>query len=291
MGRILLLVAVVLLVVWLLRGRAWARKRRSGGGTAAAADGTAAAGRSGTHGAAALPRDRRVLLQARVGLWRALPPDLQDKLLPRIEEFLARVPFIGAGGLAVTEDMRTVIAAQACLVTLGGEDAGFEALHGVTLHPDEFVVEEADEDEDTGVVTEGWRTLSGQSVDGERIVLSWRDVEEAEHRDDGYNVVIHEFTHFLDQTRPGGDPAAHRALATAHEELCDAVDRGDDTLLDPYGAEDLTEFLAVAAEMFFSRPSDLRTHHPSLYGILRVSFALDPASWPGDTSADADHSL
>ncbi len=282
MGRILLLAAVVLLVLWLLRGRAWGRRRSSGDGGAKTGRGS---GRSGPAGVTALPGDRRLLLEARVRLWRALPPGLQERLLPRIEEFLARVPFIGAGGLAVTEDMRTVVAAQACLVTLGGDDAGFDALHGITLHPDEFVVEEADEDEETGVVTEGWRTLSGQSVDGERIVLSWRDVEEAEHRDDGYNVVIHEFTHFLEQTRPGGDPAAHKALEAAHEQLCDAVNRGEETLLDPYGAEDLTEFLAVAAEMFFSRPAELKARHPQLYDLLRVSFALDPASWPGDNGA------
>lgn len=272
MGRLLLLAALALLLVWFLRSRA----RR---------------GVTRPHDASAPPplpgpaRDRRVLLQARVGLWRALPHGLQERLLPRIEEFLARVPFTGAGGLTVTEDMRAIIAAQACLVTLGGEDAGFEALHGITLHPDEFVVEEADEDEDTGVVTEGWRTLSGQSVDGERIVLSWRDVEEAEGRDDGYNVVIHEFTHFLEQTRPGGDPAAHAALEAAYEELCDAVDRGERTLLDPYGAEDLTEFLAVAAEMFFSLPGELRARHPALYGVLQRSFALDPAAWPADAPA------
>ena len=282
MGRLLLLAALALLVVWLLRGRL--RGRRPG-----PTDGTTDSAAVNARGSArrrpeALPRDRRVLLQARVRLWRVLPPELQDRLLPRIGEFLARVPFIGAGGLVVTEDMRTVIAAQACLVTLGGEDAGFEALHGITLHPDEFVVEESDEDEDTGVVTEGWRTLSGQSVDGERIVLSWRDVEEAELRDDGYNVVIHESTHFLEQTRPGGDPAARKALEAAHAELCDAVDRGEETLLDPYGAEDLTEFLAVAAEMFFSRPTDLKAQHPPLYDLLRVSFKLDPASWPGDSA-------
>ena len=268
MGRLLLLAVVIALVVWLLRGRL--RGSRSS---------APAAGRATDP--VALPRDRRVLLQARVRLWRALPPELQTRLLPRIEEFLARVPFMGAGGLAVTEDMRTIIAAQACLVTLGGDEAGFEALHGITLHPDEFVVEEQDEDEETGVVTEGWRTLSGQSVDGERIVLSWRDVEEAEHREDGYNVVIHEFTHFLEQTRPGGDPAAQAELGRAHEALCDAVDRGEETLLDPYGAEDLTEFLAVAAELFFSRPAQMQERHPALYGLLRTSFALDPARWPG----------
>ena len=83
------------------------------------------------------------LLQERVRLWRALPADLKARLLPRAAAFLRRVPFTGAGGLAVDDGMRWVIAAQACLVTLGQPDDGYEALHGITLHPDEFVVEES----------------------------------------------------------------------------------------------------------------------------------------------------
>lgn len=224
-------------------------------------------------------------LDERVRLWRRLPPDLQTRLRGRVESFLRRVPFTGAGGLEVDDTMRSSIAAQACLVTLGQTDDGYESLHGVTLHPDEFVVEESFEDEDTGVVTEGWRALSGLAIDGDRIVLSWRDVQDAETRDDGYNVVIHEFTHFLEQTRPGGDPTAHAELEAAYAELCDAVDRGEPTLLDPYGAEDLTEFLAVSAELFFSLPVELREHHPDLYRLLATSFALDPAAWQADPSS------
>ena len=110
-------------------------------------------------------------------------------------------------------------------------------------------------------------------------MLSWRDVSETRTRDDGYNVVIHEVTHFLEHSHPGGDPAARAALEAAYEALCDAVDRGEDTLLDPYGAEDLTEFLAVAAEFFFERSEDLRARHPTLYVLLRDSFRLDPAAW------------
>jgi Mlc titration factor MtfA (ptsG expression regulator) len=176
--------------------------------------------------------------------------------------------------------MRVIVAAQACIPTLGSDEYPFDALHGITLHPDEFVVEEQDEDESTGVVTEGYRALSGQSLDTDRVVLSWRDVQDAETREDGYNVVIHEITHFLEASRPGGDAAAHAALAASHAELCRAVDRGEPTLLDPYGAEDLTEFLAVAAEFFFERPRDLREQHPTLYVLLRDSFRLDPAEWP-----------
>lgn len=224
---------------------------------------------------------RRRILEARVRLWRRLPAELQRELLERLDTFLERVPFSGAARFVVTDEMRVVIAAQACLVTLGHGDYPFGALHGITVYPDEFVVHEQEEDEETGVVTEGYRTLSGQAIESDRIVLSWRDVEEAERRDDGYNVVIHEVTHFLEHARPGGDPAARAALEGAHQELQRAVDRGESTLLDPYGCADPTEFLAVAAETFFERPAELRAQHPTLYVLLRDSFGLDPAGWPG----------
>ena len=219
-----------------------------------------------------------------VRLWAHLPQSLKDTLLSRVREFIERIPFEGAHGFEVTDDMRIVIAAQACIVTLGHDDYPFDDLHGITLHPDEFVVEESEEDEETGVVTEGYRAISGQSQGSDRIVLSWRDVADSQTRHEGYNVVIHEVTHFLEHSHPGGDRAARAALEAAYESLCDAVDRGEETLLDPYGAEDLTEFLAVAAEFFFERPVDLRERHPTLYVLLRDSFRLDPATWQATSS-------
>lgn len=257
MLRILVIVAIVLIVAYFVRQRLRARRTSTEEPSVA----------------------QRRLLDTHVRLWRRLPAPLKDRLLPRIDEFLQRVPFEGAHGFEVTDAMRVSIAAQACIVTLGHDDYPFEALHGITLHPDEFLVEEREEDEDTGVVTEGYRALSGQAQGSDRIVLSWRDVADAETRDDGYNVVVHEFTHFLEHSHPGGDPAAHAALEAAHAALCEAVDRGEPTLLDPYGTEDLTEFLAVAAEFFFELPRELRARHPMLYVLLRDSFKLDPASW------------
>lgn len=234
------------------------------------------------EGVPALPSpgsDLPLVIEREVRLWSHLPEVLKETLVPRVREFLERIPFEGAHDFQVTDDMRIAIAAQACIVTLGHADYPFDDLHGITLHPDEFVVEESEEDEETGVVTEGYRAISGQSQGSDRIVLSWRDVVDAQTREDGYNVVIHEVTHFLEHSHPGGDRAARAALEAAYESLCDAVDRGEDTLLDPYGAEDLTEFLAVAAEFFFERPVDLRERHPTLYVLLRDSFRLDPATW------------
>ena len=65
-------------------------------------------------------------LDERVRLWRRLPPDLQTRLSGRVESFLRRVPFTGAGGLEVDDSMRSSIAVQACLVTLGQADDGYE---------------------------------------------------------------------------------------------------------------------------------------------------------------------
>jgi len=219
------------------------------------------------------------LLERDWPMWQRLPSDQRVTLLERLAHFLERVPFTGAHGLIVTEEMRVLVGAQACLITLGNDDYPFDDLHGITMHRDEFIVEEAVEDEETGVVTEGYQTLSGQAIESDRIVLSWQDVLESMRRQDGYNVVIHEFTHFLEHTRPGGDRAARAALESCLAELRAAVDRGEQTLLDPYGAEDITEFLAVAAEFFFERALELREQHPLLYVLLRDSFHLDPASW------------
>lgn len=257
----LLVIAIVLLgVAWALRNR---RRRREA-----------------TRDARRF--ERLASLQS-LRLWQRVPENLRDTLAARVEDFIRRVPFTGAGGLVVDDSMRVRIAAQCCLVTLGHEGWPFASLHGITLHPDEFVVRQEIEDEDTGVVTEGYEALSGQSIESDRIVLSWRDVLEGDAEDDGYNVVIHEVTHFLEHANPGGDPTARAALEAAREELGRALERGETPLIDPYGAEDNAEFLAVAAETFFERPRELRARHPTLYVLLRQSFRLDPAEWPGTT--------
>jgi Mlc titration factor MtfA (ptsG expression regulator) len=50
-------------------------------------------------------------------------------------------------------------------------------------------------------------------------------------------------------------------------------------VLDPYGADDPVEFLAVAVEAFFEAPLALRQRHRELYAILADYFAQDPAAW------------
>jgi len=143
--------------------------------------------------------------------------------------------------------------------------------------------------DDDGVVHQYEEELSGEAMHGGPVMLSWRDVAEAgQSAEYGYNVVIHEFAHVLDMrdgladgVPPLPDKAARDqwlgVLEPEFGAFCDRVDAGEDTLLDPYAAEAIEEFFAVACEVFFVAPHDLRSEHAPLYRLLRGFFKQDPA--------------
>lgn len=235
------------------------------------------------------PPEWRALLARRVPLYRRMPDELRRRMEPATRAFLEHVRFVGCQGLEVTDEMRLVVAFQASLLVVQRDPGAYESLHSVLLYPDEFVVEEAEEDE-AGVVTEGTRVLSGQAFDTDRIVLSWRDVlDGGSAGEDAYNVVLHEFAHWLDHsvgsalsdasTRLAPLARWHAVFEREYDTLCEAIERGEPTLIDPYGAEHPAEFLAVATETFFEQPRRMARHHPGLYAELRELYGLDPARW------------
>jgi Mlc titration factor MtfA (ptsG expression regulator) len=163
-------------------------------------------------------------------------------------------------------------------------------LRSILVYPTAFWVDEEHQDED-GLVTRRREVLSGQAWDSSRIILAWEDISPAQtDTDPGYNVVLHEFAHYLDAEGRGLAPATDGSrirdvadwsadLADEFDRMVAAVESGRNTFLDPYAAEDEAEFFAVASEEFLERPAELRSDHPALYALLREYYALDPASW------------
>ena len=233
-------------------------------------------------------RQWRRLLEHSLPLYQRIPPPLRLKLEPLVRAFLSDVRFVGCQGLEVTDEMRLVVATQACLLVVMRDSGAYTALGSVLIYPDKFVVNEPEED-DAGIVTEGENILAGQSVDDTRIILSWQDVKEGGTEGDAYNVVLHEFAHYLDNsvdgalsdsgTRRETFEAWHDVLDREYEALCDAVERGEETLIDPYGAEHPAEFFAVATETFFEQPLQMQSRHAALYAELKRFYGLDPAAW------------
>jgi Mlc titration factor MtfA (ptsG expression regulator) len=203
--------------------------------------------------------------------------------------FLARKEFSGAQGLAVTDDMAVAIAAQACLPILKLGLDWYDGFVGIVVHAGEVVARREVMDED-GVVHHYDEPLAGEAMEGGPVTLSWQDVADAGSTADwGYNVVIHEFAHVLDMrdgvadgVPPLPDRAMHvewrEVLSASYATFCTQVDAGVETLLDPYAADAPSEFFAVACEVFFVAPLDLRDEHPQLYAVLSRFFHQNPAA-------------
>jgi Mlc titration factor MtfA (ptsG expression regulator) len=204
--------------------------------------------------------------------------------------FLAQKEFHGAHGFDVSDEIAVAIAAQACLPVLRLGLAAYAGFVGIVVHPDEVVARREVMDDD-GVVHHYDETLTGEAMEGGPVMLSWHDVETAgESAEWGYNVVIHEFAHVLDMadgTADGVPLLPHRAAREAwrrvidaeYADFCERVDRGDETLLDPYGAEAVDEFFAVASEVFFEQPQQMAEDCPALYREMSGFYRVDPVGW------------
>ncbi len=237
------------------------------------------------------PDPWRAHLERTLPVYRALPPELRLRLDGLVQQFVAEKDFVGCRGLDLTHEMKLTIAAQACLLVVNRATRLYDELYSVLVYPAAFIAPEEHHDE-AGVVHRHERVLSGQAWDTHRIILSWDDVQAtADSHSEGFNVVYHEFAHYLDAEDGGvngapllGDPRHYArwsaVMSAEFQKLRDAAARGEATLLDQYGAEDPGEFFAVATEVFFELPAALRAQHPALYEELRRYYRLDPASWP-----------
>jgi hypothetical protein len=125
-------------------------------------------------------------------------------------------------------------------------------------------------------------------MEGGPVMLSWTDVAEGgAFTDQAYNVVIHEFAHVIDMRNglADGVPLLRNeqevrqwlsVVEPAFERFCDSVDDGIETVIDPYGAEGIEEFFAVATEAFFVAPVALKQQWPQMHDLLYGFYMQGP---------------
>ena len=239
------------------------------------------------------PAKWRKVLRRRVPLVHKLPVDLQLQLKKHIQVFIAEKAFIGCAGLRITDEIRVVIAAQACLLLLNRKTDFYPNLRQILVYPAAFWVDRAHTD-GAGVLQEQRQALAGESWQQGQVILSWQDsLDGAAVQDDGRNVVIHEFAHQLDQENGqangdparGQNPAPHspqrwsQVFQAAFAQLQTEAASGHEGLLSHYGAQDPAEFFAVVSEVFFEQASGLQLRYPELYRELVTFYQVDPAAW------------
>jgi Mlc titration factor MtfA (ptsG expression regulator) len=213
-----------------------------------------------------LTAPQRQLVERLAPVVGRVPESLRDRHEGLMHVFIGEKSFEACGGLAeVTEEMRLVIAAQACLLVLANGQPLYPQLRSILVYPDAYRVRDEWGDEDV------------------RLGESW-----------GLNVTLHEFAHQLDQADGAADGLPELddwhvagswagAFGPAYRDFCEDVRRGRRTVMDSYGASDPAEFFAVASETFFEKPVALAADYPELYEELRTFYQLDPRGWRAAT--------
>ncbi len=233
-----------------------------------------------------IPDHWREIVSRRVPVAGRLTDAERVKLLRLVQVFLREKIIEGCDGLDVTEEMKVMIAAQACVLLLHLDAGCYPGLRTVLVYPGTYRPRRPswfkyDLGSTEALVGESWR----HGV----VILSWDSVaSQAADGVDGRNVTLHEFAHQLDQQDGAADgvpvlrtPTTLRNWAAVigrhYDDLVADAEQGRFTVLDYYGATNKAEFFAVATETFFERPLQLRERQPELYELLREFYGQDPA--------------
>jgi len=234
------------------------------------------------------PPEWRTILDRRCAVWRTLDAEERRLLEDRTKLFVAETRWEPARGFTMTDEVRVLIAAQANLLALGfdPEEDPFARVRTIIVHPSTMTFHGTRHTDTPGVVATGPTQLDGEAHHRGPVLLSWRAVRmEALHPQRGRNVVFHEFAHqldMLDGVVDGTPPLADDEIRERWIRVCtrefESLRDDDEHLLRDYAGADPGEFFAVATEVFFTRPTELRVLHGELYELLSEFYGQDPAA-------------
>lgn len=236
-----------------------------------------------------IPSQWKDYITRNLPLYQRLPEALKRQLHGLVNVFVDEKRFVGCGGLAMTDEIKVTIAAQACMLLLNRKTNFYRKMKTIYVYPHTYVAKGIEHD--GGLVIEGKSVRLGESWQNGPIVLTWDSiVGGARNVQDGRNVVLHEFAHQLDQEDGDADGApildsrsCYRSWAAVlgdeYERLCrKELGRGR-SVLNTYGATNPAEFFAVATEAFFEKPKQMHKRSPELYEELKSYYKLDPLEW------------
>jgi MtfA peptidase len=237
-----------------------------------------------------LPENWLKVLNNDVPYYKILPELMKQELHKCILVLMSEKIFEGCGGFTVTDREKVIISAYAGLLITGEPSGFYPSLRTILVYPDHYVAPVHEEDE-SGVMTEGVEPRSGESWDLGTIVLSWNDIQnDLAHSFSGKNLIIHEFSHQLDDQygltagidlngRVHTKNEWNDILSRHYLELKQDIEKGIKSLIDSYGATSPAEFFAVVTECFFENGYRLRNKYPQLYKALKSFYNIDPASY------------
>jgi Mlc titration factor MtfA (ptsG expression regulator) len=233
-----------------------------------------------------------VHLERNFAHWGRLTPAERSRLEDIVQVLVEEKHWEGCGGLEITDEIRVTIAAQAGVLLLGMDHDYYDNVDSILVYPSGYSLPRTASGPG-GVVGDDALAVLGSAHYGGPVVLSW-DAARSGGRDarDGRNLVYHEFAHKLDMLdgvvdgTPDLDGADEvrawaRAMTAAYDDLRARANRGKKTLLDKYGATNVAELFAVATEVFFEKPAQLKKQYPGVYDVMLGFYGQDLAARGG----------
>jgi len=231
---------------------------------------------------ASLSSELKQVLQQHVSYYDRLLDAEKTRFESLIAGFLDTVHIEGVG-LEITDMDRVLIASSAIIPIFGYKEWRYTNLTNVILYPDTFNNDFQFEGEQEGrnimgMVGSGY--LNGQMLLSRAALLKGFSATSGKN-----NTGIHEFVHLLDKSDGATDGVPENVLpheyATPwlkmmHQEIS-RIKKGNSDI-DPYGATNEAEFLAVTSEYFFEKPDQFQQKHPELYEQLSRIYSQNPAS-------------
>ena len=228
-----------------------------------------------------LTAGQRQLLTGTIGLYNWIPKELHPPWEERILTFIDSFIFSSMDGRPATEEMKLLVAAEACLLIIKRPMSDYRHLRRIQLWENE--IEGAEHARGTATIDE--------------VNFSWKHLMQtiADARD-GHNLVLHEFAHVIDfaddgiaQSIPVSPHAPNyeewkRTVDDEHQRLMSVYESGKNYAIRAYGGYesvqgDKPEIFSCATSAFFERGSRLRRESPQIYSMLKRFYGMDPAIW------------
>ncbi len=189
----------------------------------------------------------------------------------RVIRFMERRQFEAKGDVDLTQEMKLLIAATSVQLTFGLRSYMLKEFERIVIYPDAYYNPKKNQ------------YHKGETQRGGTVVLSWKHFEEGiAIPDDNLNLGIHEFAHTLAFQRLLNPSFTDSFFREAFDKLMRNISNpvfrkriGERARLRSYALTNPMEFFAVATEVFFETPNDLKVNHPTIYSLFREMYNQD----------------
>jgi MtfA peptidase len=221
----------------------------------------------------ALDKERQVL-EKHVVFYQQLTVADKKEFEQRVRTFLQKVRIKGID-VEIEDADKVFVAAAAIIPIFAFKGWEYHNIHDVLVYPSSF---------DTNFKTSGGeRDVLGMVGNGpmeNQMILSIGELRNGFlNTNSKSNTAIHEFVHLIDKVDGTTDGCPESLLPHVYvlpwlkrmQQEIALIQKGKSDI-NPYGATDEAEFLAVVSEYFFKQPALMKRKHPELYDLLEHVF-------------------